>query len=237
MTAGGDSESRPLRVVIADDRPVFRDGLRLVVESTPGLCLVGEAAGGEEAVAAVEEFRPDVVLMDLQMPGLNGIDATRQIVAAHPQTAVLVLTLVDEDVSVMAAMKAGARGYLLKDASRADIVSAVEAICRNQMVLGSTVGQRVVEQLAARRRGPDAAFPHLTDREREVLDLMARGQSNQAIASRLFLSGKTVRNHVSNIFNKLSVADRAQAIVRAREAGLGQDQQSRDNAPGPADLR
>ena len=223
MTSGDDRDSRPLRVLVADDHPVFRDGLRLVLQATPGLCMVGEAATGNEAVAAANELRPDVVLMDLQMPGLNGIEATRQIVAAHPETAVLVLTLVDDGASVMAALQAGARGYLLKESSRADIVTAVETICRNQMVLGSAVGQRVIEQLAVRRRAPDSAFPELTDREREVLELMARGYSNQTIASRLFLSDKTVRNHVSNIFNKLCVVDRAQAIVRAREAGLGLD--------------
>lgn len=223
MTDGHDTAPGPLRVLIVDDHPVFRDGLRLVLQSAPELCLVGEASNGEDAVASVDAVRPDVVLMDLQMPGMNGIDATRAIVAAHPGTAVLVLTLVDEDASVMAALKAGARGYLLKDASRNDIVSAVEAIRRNQLVLGSTVGRRVIEQLAGPRRGPDPAFPHLTDREREVLDLMARGYGNQLIAQRLFLSDKTVRNHVSNIFNKLSVEDRPQAIVRAREAGLGQE--------------
>lgn len=222
MNGSDDAAAPPLRVLIVDDHPVFRDGLRLMLQSTPEVELVGEAATGIEAVAAAAELRPDVVIMDLQMPGMNGIEATRQIVAARPETAVVVLTMLEEDESVLAALKAGARGYLLKEASRLDIVRAVQSVARNQAVFGSSVAQRVVEHLSVRRSGPEVAFPQLTEREQEVLDLMARGHNNQAIAQRLFLSGKTVRNHVSNILSKINAADRAEAIVRARDAGMGQ---------------
>ncbi|MGI8808456.1 MAG: response regulator [Acidimicrobiales bacterium] len=219
--SGADPAGPPaLRVLIADDHPVFRDGLRLVLQSATGVELVGEATTGSEAVRAAAELEPDVVVMDLQMPGISGIEATRQILAARPDTAVVVLTMLDEDESIMSALQAGARGYLLKESSPDDIVRAVLSVARHQAVFGSTVAQRMVER-AGRRLGSDVAFPHLTDREREVLDLIARGQNNHAIASALFLSGKTVRNHVSNILNKLHAADRAEAIVRAREAGLG----------------
>lgn len=222
MTEPRNDAGPPLRVLIADDHPVFREGLRLVLRSSPGLELVAEAATGDEAVAAAAELAPDVVVMDIHMPGLDGIEATRRIVSASPQTAVVVLSMAEDDVSVMAALEAGARGYLLKESSRADIVRAIEAVARNQAVFGSTVAQRVVQHLASNRTSGAVAFPQLTDREREVLDLIARGLNNQAIASRLFLSGKTVRNHVSNILTKIQVADRGEAIVRAREAGLGQ---------------
>lgn len=211
-----------LRVLVADDHPVFRDGLRLVLQSEPGVEFVGEAATGAEAVAAATQLVPDVVVMDLQMPGVDGIEATRQIVAACPGTAVLVLTMLEEDEAVIAAMQAGARGYLLKESSPADIVAAVEAVARHQAVFGSTIGDRVVGHLITQRGGGEVAFPQLTEREREVLDLIARGHNNQAIASKLFLSGKTVRNHVSNILTKIQAVDRSEAIVRARAAGLGQ---------------
>ena len=213
-----------MRVIVADDHPVFRDGLRLAVQAAPGLELVGEVGNGADAVAAVGELRPDVVLMDLQMPGLNGVEATRQIVAAHPETAVVVLTLLDDDEWVLAALEAGARGYLLKESSRSDIVHAVESAARNQAVFGAGAAQRVLRQAATgglSRRTANVAFPQLTDRELEVLELVAGGLSNPAIARRLFLSAKTVRNHVSNILTKIHAGDRSEAIVRAREAGLG----------------
>ena len=213
-----------MRVVVADDHPVFRDGLRLAVQAAPSLELVGEVSNGADAVAAVGELRPDVVLMDLQMPGLNGVEATRQIVAAHPETAVVVLTLLDDDEWVLAALEAGARGYLLKESSRSDIVHAVESAARNQAVFGSGAAQRVLRQAATggiSRSTANVAFPQLTNREIEILDLVASGLSNPAIARRLFLSAKTVRNHVSNILTKIHAGDRSEAIVRAREAGLG----------------
>jgi DNA-binding NarL/FixJ family response regulator len=212
----------PLRVLVADDHPVFRDGLRLALAGAPGVEVVGEVANGIDAVTATAELRPDVVLMDLHMPGLSGIEATRRIVAADPQAAVVVLTMLEDDESVVGALRAGARGYLLKESSCADIVRAIESVARNQAVLGSTVAQRFIGYLAEGRRSGEVAFPQLTEREREVLELVAEGHSNQVIAARTFLNNKTVRNHVSNIMSKLQASSRAEMIVRAREAGLGQ---------------
>lgn len=213
-----------LRVLIADDHPVFRRGLHAVLAGADGIEVVGEAATGEEAIAAAAELRPDVIAMDLHMPGLNGVEATRRIVADSPHTAVLVITMLDDDDSVFAAMRAGARGYLLKDADQSQILDAVRALSRSEVVFGPTIADRVLAYFASPRLlRPVVPFPELTEREREVLHLIAQGHSNDAIARRLFLSGKTVRNHVSNIFSKLQLADRAEAIVRAREAGLGSE--------------
>jgi DNA-binding NarL/FixJ family response regulator len=210
-----------MRVLVADDHPVFREGMRTLLRSLPDVQLVAEASTGSEAVALVNEHQPDVVVMDLHMPDLSGIEATRQIVQTHPHVGVLVLTMFEDDDSVFAAMRAGARGYLLKGAVPKEIVRALEAVAAGEAIFGPTIAKRVTDYFArpARTRGP--AFPRLTEREHEVLDLIASGQSNSSIATRLSLSDKTVRNHVSNIFAKLQVADRAEAIVRAREAGLG----------------
>ena len=209
----------PTRVLIADDHPVFLAGLRALLDSTPGVEVIGEAATGDEAVTAATERQPDVVVMDIQMPGVNGIDATRQIVARSPHVGVLILTMFDDDDSVFAAMRAGARGYLLKGSAPHDVVRAVETVGRGEAVFGPVIARRLIDFFAA---SPVAyPFPELTEREREVLDLLAQGRSNTEIAGRFVISAKTVRNHVSNIFTKLHVADRAQAIVRARDAGLG----------------
>jgi DNA-binding NarL/FixJ family response regulator len=211
-----------LRVVIADDHPLYRDGLRIVLSSSEVAEVVGEASNGTQAVALAAELVPDVVVMDLRMPEINGIDATRQIAGRHSETAVLVLTMFEDDDSVFAAMRAGARGYVLKGADKADIIRAVQAVAGGELIFGPGIADRVMRYFASAREGGQLSpFPHLTDREREVLEVIAEGQSNQVIARRLVLSPKTVRNHVSNIFAKLQVADRAQAIVRAREAGLG----------------
>jgi len=213
--------AEPLRVLIADDHPVFRGGLSALLSTDPGVSVVGEAATGAEAVALAADEQPDVVLMDLHMPDLDGVAATAEILQANPRTAVLVLTMFDDDNSVFAAMRAGARGYLLKGTNQADIVRAVHAVAAGGATFGPAVAQRMLDYFAHGQSQPEVAFPQLSDREREVLDLLAQGESNTRIASRLFISEKTVRNHVSNIFAKLAVADRAQAIVRAREAGLG----------------
>lgn len=212
----------PLRVVLADDHPLYREGVRAVLTVEPGVEVVGEAATGAEAVAVAAELQPDVVVMDLKMPALNGIEATREIVAASPHIAILVLTMFEDDESVFAAMRAGARGYLLKEGDPGEIGLAVRAVSRGEVIFGPPVAKRVIEYFTetAGRPAP-APFPELTDREREVLDLIARGDNNESIARRLYVSPKTVRNHVSNILTKLQVADRAQAIVRAREAGFG----------------
>ena len=211
-----------LRVVLADDHPVFRDGLRTLLAPVPDLELVAEATTGLEAVARAVELQPDVVVMDLQMPELGGIEATERIVMQSPHIGVLVLTMFEDDDSVFAAMRAGARGYLLKGAAGGDIVRAIRSVGGGEAIFGPAVARRVIDFFATVSPSTHPlVFPELTDREREVLEFVAQGRSNAEITQRLVLSPKTVRNHVSNIFTKLRVADRAQAIVRAREAGLG----------------
>ncbi|MFN2556451.1 MAG: response regulator [Nitriliruptorales bacterium] len=212
----------PIRIVIADDHPIFRDGLRGTLSSADDMEIVAEAESGEAAVELVDTHQPDVVVMDLHMPGLHGIEATRRIVQRSPHVGVLVLTMFEDDASLFAAIRAGARGYLLKGADKAEILRAIRAVGAGEAIFGPTVARRVIEYFSAPQLpGPPLPFPQLTEREREVLDLIAQGHNNEAIARKLFLSPKTVRNHVSNIFAKLQVADRAQAIVRARDAGLG----------------
>ena len=213
----------PIQVLIADDHPFFRDGLRVLLEATADTAVAGEAATGDEVIALAERLQPDVILMDLKMPGPNGIEATRRILAASPHIAVLVVTMYEDDDSVFAAMRAGARGYLLKGADEDEMLRAIRGVARGEAIFGPAVARRLLRFFAAPElAAPPPAFPELTEREREILDLLAQGRANPEIAERLYLSPKTVRNHVSNIFGKLQVADRAQAIVRAREAGLGQ---------------
>jgi DNA-binding NarL/FixJ family response regulator len=211
------------RLLLADDHPTFRRGLRMTLASAADQFeVVGEAATGAEAVTKAAELQPDVVIMDLNMPNLNGIEATREIVTASPHIRVLVLTMFEDDDSVFAAMRAGAIGYVLKDSDERHILRAVEAAVAGEAVFSAAIARRITHFFAAARGdGRLAPFPELTDRERELLELLADGLNNADIARRLYLSVKTVRNHVSNIFTKLQVADRAQAIVRAREAGLG----------------
>ena len=208
-----------LRVVVTDDHPVFRQGLRTLLEDLD-VEVVAEAADGEEAVAAVGRERPDVVLMDLQLPGVTGVEATRRIVADHPEVKVLVLSMVDDDQAVFAAVQAGAAGYLLKGAGQEEIRLALAAVASGQSVYGPEVSRRL-RSFFASGSGSLTPFPALSDREREVLTLMAEGAANNDIARRLVLSDKTVRNYVSSIFTKLDVATRPEAIVLAREAGLG----------------
>jgi len=211
-----------IRVLIADDHPVFRDGLRVLLNSLPDAEVVGEASSGEEAVTMAMSVQPDVILMDLQMPGINGIEATRRIVHTTPHIGVLVVTMFEDDDSVFAAMRAGARGYLLKGAGQQEILRAIRSVANGEAIFGPGIAQRLINFFGnPGPRMPPQAFPELTDREREVLGMIAQGHSNTEIAGDLVLSQKTVRNHVSNIFSKLQVADRAQAIVKAREAGLG----------------
>jgi DNA-binding NarL/FixJ family response regulator len=205
-------------VVIADDHPLFRDGLRALLSATPGFEVIGEADSGAEAVATSLSTQPDVVVMDLHMPGLGGIEATRRIVHTSPHVGVLVLTMLEDDESLFAALRAGARGYVLKGAAQEDIIRAIEAVARGGAIFGPQVAARMTTYFARAPQAALTAFPQLTEREREVLGLIAQGYNNTAIADRLRIQAKTVRNHVSNIFAKLHVADRAQAIVRAREA-------------------
>ena len=209
-------------IVLADDHRFFRDGVRLLLDGISDIDVVGEATTGEEAAALAESLQPDVVLMDLNMPGGGGIEATRRIVHTSPHVRVLVLTMYEDDDSVFAAMRAGARGYLLKNANPDELVRAIRVVGDGEAIFGPAIARRLMQYFATPRPlVPRQLFPELTDREREILALLAAGRSNEAIAEQLYLSLKTVRNHVSNIFGKLQVADRAQAIVRAREAGLG----------------
>jgi DNA-binding NarL/FixJ family response regulator len=207
----------------ADDHALFRYGMRAMLNSDPGFKVVGEAATGEEAVGKATELKPDIVLMDIQMPDLNGIDATRRIVQVDPGIGVVVVTMFEEDDSVFAAMRAGARGYVLKGADADEVVKVMRAVAEGEAHFGPDIARRLMGFFSAPKHAPTEAFPELTAREGEVLDLIARGSNNAEIAKRLYVSPKTVRNHVSNIFLKLQVADRAQAMIRAREAGLGHD--------------
>lgn len=212
-----------IRVLIADDHPVFRDGLHALVEAAPDLDFVGEATTGIEAVDLAASGRPAVILMDLRMPELSGIEATRRILEADPTVGILIVTMSEDDESLFAAMRAGARGYIPKDAERGEILSAIRAAAVGEAVFGASIARRVAEFFAAPRSPAAEPFPDLTERENEILELIAQGRSNGDIAGRLGITSKTVRNHVANVFNKLQVADRSQAIVRAREAGLGRD--------------
>lgn len=209
------------RVVIADDHPVFRRGLKALLDGEDGLEVVGDAADGLSAVKVVLDLEPDVVVMDLHMPGLGGVEAAKRILDVLPSLGVLVLTMHEDDELVFAAMKAGARGYLVKTTDDDEIVRAVQAIGAGEAIFSATIAQRMMGYFTAISSSKAVLFPQLTDRERDVLELMATGLDNTSIAHRLSLSQKTVRNRVSAIFTKLQVADRAQAIVRAREAGLG----------------
>ena len=209
---------KPLRVLIADDHPLFRNGLRTLFETTPDIEVIDAVSDGAEVVRVALETDPDVILMDIRMPELNGIDATRQIIAKHPETGILVLTMFEDDDSVFAAMRAGARGYLLKGSEQDEVLRAIRAVAAGEAIFAPAIAARLIGYFSTNRAN---AFPQLTEREQEVLELIARGRNNQAIAEHLVLSLKTVRNHVSSIFNKLRVADRAEAIIKAREAGLG----------------
>jgi len=217
-----------IRILIADDHPLFRDGMHGLLDSVPDTEVVGEAATGDEAIALAASLQPDVILMDIKMPGINGIQATREIVHTSPHIGILVVTMLEDGDSVFAAMRAGACGYLLKGANQAEILRAIRAVANGEAIFGPSIARRLLGFFAATRRTvPPQIFPELTEREGELLALIAQGRSNEEIAEQLSLSLKTVRNHVSNIFSKLQVADRAQAVIRAREAGLGQTDRER----------
>jgi DNA-binding NarL/FixJ family response regulator len=213
----------PIRILIADDHAHFRDGLKALLASAPDLVVIGEAGDGGEAIALAADLQPDVILMDLGMPGVGGIDATRRILRTSPHIAVLVVSMFDDDDSVFAALQAGARGYLLKGALKAEILRSIRAVSSGEAIFGPAIARRLMQYFShPHPAAPPDAFPELTERESEILELIARHETNPEIAKRLHLSPKTVRNHVSNIFTKLQVADRAQAIIRAREAGMGE---------------
>ena len=218
----------PVRVLIADDHTLFREGLTAILSAAADTEVVGEAANGQEAIAQAGSLSPDVILMDIMMPEVNGIEATKRILESSPDIGIIVLTMLEDDDSVFAAMCAGARGYILKGADKAEVLKTIRAVAAGEAHFGPAIAKRLTRffsNIAAssqRATRPDS-FPELTEREREVLELIAQGSSNQEIAHRLHISPKTVSNHISNIFGKLQVADRAQAIVKARQAGLGRD--------------
>jgi DNA-binding NarL/FixJ family response regulator len=209
------------RLLVVDDHPAYRRGLELMLAGADDIAIVGEADTGDKALDQAAALTPDVILMDLRMPGLDGIEATRRLTRSGSTAAVVVLTMFQDDDSVFAAMRAGARGYLLKGAEQDEIVRAIRAVAAGEAIFGPEIAQRVIAHFTSGSGSTAAAFPSLTDREREVLEMVAAGQGNAAIAHHLMISLKTVRNHVSNIFTKLQVSDRAQAIVKARDAGLG----------------
>jgi DNA-binding NarL/FixJ family response regulator len=213
-----------IRVLIADDHAVYRWGLRTLLGSELDLEVIGEAATGKEIVERAAELRPDIILMDIQMPGMNGIEATRRIIEANQEIGVIILTMYEDEDSVFSAMRAGARGYVLKGAHPSEILKVLRAVADGEAYFGPEIAKRLMNFFSAPKpASPEEAFPELSSREREILDLIAQGHTNAKIAARLFVSPNTVRNHISHIFAKLQVADRAQAIVRAREAGLGRE--------------
>lgn len=216
-----------IKVLIADDHPLYRAGLRTLLSGQPDIDLAGEAATGEQAVELAASTVPDIILMDITMPGIGGIEATRQILASQPDVAILMLTMLDDGPSVLAAVRAGARGYLVKGAGGEEALSAIRAVAHGEIVIGAAVAAEVLSRLTPTQASPQAAssaasaFPDLTERERDILQLIAEGYTNTAIAGRLHLGHKTVRNYVSVIFRKLQVTGRVDAVIRARDAGLG----------------
>jgi DNA-binding NarL/FixJ family response regulator len=210
-----------IRVLIADDHPVFRFGLRTLLKADPTMEVVGEATNGEDVIKLADQLAPDVVLMDLTMPGMNGIEAARRILLKHPEMHILVLTMFEDDDSVFAAMRAGARGYLLKGAEGGETLQAIRVASLGEAIFSPAIAKRLMRYFGASRPPtPSQPFPELTEREREVLSLIAQGYTNQAIAEQLVISPKTVRNHISSIFSKLQVTSRLEAILRAKDAGM-----------------
>jgi DNA-binding NarL/FixJ family response regulator len=214
-----------IRILIADDHPVFRFGMRTLLETEADFEVVGEASTGDETVALTDELQPDVILMDITMPGMNGIEATRQILDRHPKTGVLIVTMLDDD-TLFPAMRAGARGYLLKGADGEETLRAIRAVAHGEAIFSPAIAERLAQMISTPPPAEaEAPFPDLTQRELEILALIARGMSNAEIARRYTLSLKTIRNHVSSILNKLQVSDRFQAAIRARDAGLGEEEE------------
>jgi DNA-binding NarL/FixJ family response regulator len=212
-----------IRILIADDHTLFREGLVALLDSVPEIEVVDTVEDGQQAIESAAKQQPDVILMDLQMPQVNGIEATRQIIQASPHIGVIVVTMFEDDDSVFAAMRAGARGYILKGADQQDMLRAIYAVAQGEALFGPSIATRLMNYFAPPAPPPAQAFPELTIREREILELIAQGLSNADIATKLTISLKTVRNHVSNIYNKLQVTDRVQAALQARQAGLGKD--------------
>lgn len=213
-----------INVMFVDDHPFFREGLRTLLSSIPDLNIVGEAGSGDEAIIIARTTTPDVILMDLKMPGLNGIEATRRIIETNPKIGIIVLTMFDDDDSVFSAMKAGARGYLLKGAGQEETIRAIRAVSNGEAIFSEGIAKRLMKYFTTIKPSGmmNPPLPELTNREREILALMAKGLNNTELVSKLVLSPKTIRNHITNIFSKLQVADRAEAISKAKDAGLGE---------------
>lgn len=209
-----------IRILIADDHRLFREGLKALISVTPGLQVVAEAQNGLEAVEAAARHEPEVVIMDIQMPLLGGLEASRRILAGWPQTGILVVSMFDDDDNVFAAMQAGARGYVLKGSAPDELLRAVQAVALGEALFAPSIARRLIHYFSRPTRLPSTLLPELTQREREILSYIAQGQTNPQVARRLDLSEKTVRNHVTSIFAKLQVSSRAEAVLRAREAGL-----------------
>jgi len=217
----------PIHVLIVDDHEPFRNGLRTLLSSLAGIEVIGEAANGKDAIQLTDETQPDIILMDIQMPGIKGIEATRLIHQASPHIGIIVLTMFEDDDSVFASMRAGARGYLLKGADQSEILRAIQSVQNGEALFGPGIARRLINFFTHINPSQgEKPFPELTDREHEVLNLIAQGLSNKEISQQLVISQKTVRNHVSNMFSKLQVVDRAQAIIRARDAGMGTSEHS-----------
>jgi DNA-binding NarL/FixJ family response regulator len=217
---------KPIRVLIADDHALFREGVNAILKSVPDIEIVGEAGTGQQALALAADLTPDVILMDIQMPDLNGVEATQRILEAQPEAGIIIVTMLEDDDSLFSAMRAGARGYVLKGADKAEMLKSIRAVAAGEALFGPAIAGRLLSFFQDKGRHPKSdatsiSFPELTEREREVLACIASGDTNAEIAEQLSISLKTVRNHVSNIFTKLQVANRAQAAIKARDAGLG----------------
>jgi len=218
---------KPIRVLIADDHALFREGVHAILKSVPDIEIVGEAGTGQEALTLASNLTPDVILMDIQMPDLNGVEATQRILKSQPEAGIIIVTMLEDDDSLFSAMRAGARGYVLKGADKAEMLKSIRAVAEGEALFGPAIAARLLnffhdKPSQPKSESPSPPFPELTDREREILACIARGDTNSEIAEQLTISLKTVRNHVSSIFNKLQVTNRAQAALRARDAGLGE---------------
>jgi len=221
---------KPIRILVADDHALFREGVNAILKSVPDIEIVGEAGSGKEVLALASDLTPDVILMDIQMPDINGVEATQRILKIRPDVGIIIVTMLEDDDSLFSAMRAGARGYVLKGADKAEMLKSIRAVASGEALFGPAIAVRLLNffhnnpsQPKSESPSPSTAFPDLTDREREILSFIARGDTNTEIAEQLTISLKTVRNHVSNIFNKLQVVNRVQAALRARDAGLGED--------------
>lgn len=210
-----------IRVFVADDHALFRDGMKALIQAQEDMVWAGDAADGESAVSEVIASQPDIVLMDITMPVMNGLEASRQIISSHPDCRIIMVTMVEDDASVFAAMQSGARGYVLKGSNADEMLTVIRAVAQGQVLFGAKMAERMLAFFHNPQTDQAVPFPDLTDRERELLDLIARGLNNSQIAERLVISPKTVRNHITSIFDKLQVADRGQAIIKARQVGLG----------------